>query len=826
MGHILERRDNLFENLRGRVTHQQLIGKDLEDFTKAEQDQISLLRKTIILIRLTWERMAREGNDVEPDTEERLLDILTRRGALVVTLEKIEKSALAYTKDPPRTLVGCGVAITDEESFYDAHDISPSLRERIGTRKIIRGIRAFVNQEGHDAAPYGGALSLITERLHAWGEGAVTLTKIVVEPKHLAYTWSRNAFVPRGYSPTGETVYEQAKQRDGSEVRLGLEWYAHPPLDKQGEEIVDEHREKVSSTVVGLKKLALVSTGYITQGKFWLVQSPHPALVDTLAAENPDTIFIAIDPTGKKVGSRYGNVRYYSKEDFLAEAVVYKINGTVSILDKESAASNIDRLKTAFADGAIAIDLIPAENLEEYLKSLTANGFRVIRVDKNRKSEFIVVSEKVDPGIGVELKIDEDAVLIAGEKTILNGRVFKHKETGKKVEMVRREPPEAIDLLILQGDQVVLRTGYPRPLIRTFSPDFSGYTRESVSALFHPDQELIPQLLTILKERVGIDGKDIEVISEPFPFLSSAHGIGEGIVSVAVRIKAGVTVGNPSPAISGFPYSGALSKASVRSMLQSCVTAAVDDRRLGLELYVDSLRTGRMLGSWPDRRIKLEDQGTSKIPTIPVIKLFRHPKMRDFVEIDEALSFLEIHRVRVRELDSKGSATTTDPVIRDYATAAASRDFSQSSAVILPLIRTSDKGILVGHKIIDTPIAQEFTESSRLTTIPQFLFPPSCIDHETSCVYIKNKLEEAGIKVKSIQALGRGNFVSPGITNQRDYYFAVEIENSREAEKHFSWIPGQEVFESFRNSIPTLDAAYLTAIFRLAHAEGWFNKKN
>ncbi|MCB0318502.1 MAG: hypothetical protein KDD56_07070, partial [Bdellovibrionales bacterium] len=185
--HLLEQdiylntRDFKFETFRGTVDAQGVLKVD-----KDSPFELKILKKIIIETERGWRKSLQNGSAIIPDTTSKLLDYLTRPGAITTVLFNKEKQFLGY-----------GLILTDPNYFPGYNeDIDPKLKipeSLLKGAKICRGLRLFVIDDGRYWGPFGRAVDFLLQRhleIADVNNGGRLVINVQVGPEKHAYHWA------------------------------------------------------------------------------------------------------------------------------------------------------------------------------------------------------------------------------------------------------------------------------------------------------------------------------------------------------------------------------------------------------------------------------------------------------------------------------------------------------------------------------------------------------------------------------------------------------------------------------------------------------------
>jgi SAM-dependent methyltransferase len=239
-------------------------------------------------------------------------------------------------------------------------------------------------------------------------------------------------------------------------------------------------------------------------------------------------------------------------------------------------------------------------------------------------TNYLIVGEKVRPGAGVELFERESRTISAPNFLRLEG--YAHEKSGQVMELVER-PHQTLDVVPWfesAGQVFVLaKKDFPRPIVnacadaaRLNSAANSGYITEPISAIVDSEADEEKALYSILRDRAGLDAKEIAGVGERFSYYTSPGGVNELVISRLVEVRSRRTDFS-FPNYTPFTDAGSVRELDAAQVLRACHVGGMFDARLELNIYRLLSSLGRSYGPWIGAPIDLSVQQRTFSPSDP-----------------------------------------------------------------------------------------------------------------------------------------------------------------------------------------------------------------
>src|SRR5207253_2204840 len=198
-----------------------------------------------------------------------------------------------------------------------------------------------------------------------------------------------------------------------------------------------------------------------------------------------------------------------------------------------------------------------------------------------------------------------------------------------------------------------------------------------------------------------------------------------------------------------------------------------------------------------------------------IADLFKHRSRRMFEDAtaDDSRHFLELRCSRFVEFDSEGKEVSSQAL--EYVVP---HDMSINTISTALLTRRGDE-ILIGVDDDDLPAAQSFTGNSALLVAPAWRLPKSVTRRRDARRWIEERLlRDYGVRTKQWWELGGKYHPSPGVTPERVYPYAIEIDAQvAPGERPLCWLP---LRQAARHADQLHDGHLRIVLFRALHALG------
>ncbi len=223
--------------------------------------QYRIFEKIVDLTQRTMRAMNEKFPGLPPDSAEKTLDLLTRRGARTVLL-------YGNTSRDPRakpTLLGYGIEIRDKRGIHDLRYIPKRFSKQPRASRLIR---LFVSNEGRDFLSRGQAFSMIIDEITKTKVRGPIIGMVLTDIIPLKGTFTKPegkriwleaklALEKRGFEDSGRIINEKIVLPDGREILVCFRWYVYPPSSKRGSEAFRAHTERFA----GAKQKVLEKNG-------------------------------------------------------------------------------------------------------------------------------------------------------------------------------------------------------------------------------------------------------------------------------------------------------------------------------------------------------------------------------------------------------------------------------------------------------------------------------------------------------------------------------------------------------------------------------------
>jgi SAM-dependent methyltransferase len=420
-------------------------------------------------------------------------------------------------------------------------------------------------------------------------------------------------------------------------------------------------------------------------------------------------------------------------------------------------------------------------------------------------TNFLIVGEKTRGGTRLRQKLTR----ILDAPRFLSLSRYRHKDTGHVYELCER-PKRTVDVLPhfeAHGRPFILaKHGFPRPIVSTDLPDLiaqhgAGYITEPIAAIVEDNEVLEAAIARILKERAGLEAKDILRVSPPQRYFTSPGGINERVDACLVDIAPWQherAVDNYTP----FSDAGSVRFFDATQVLRACHIGGMFDARLELNIYRLCAERGYALGPWIGAALTLTDR-----PAPPPSRPLPPARVAFERQPSAPAAFLEIVEGVFIEEDAAGR--TLKEATFEYVRP---KRLSHHTMTMLPVMRHG-RDIYVGLESRDLPAVQHFEGTSTFLTTPALRLPSTLLTMDDACTYAFSRLhDEHDVEVERHFPLGGRYFPSTGVTPEVVYPFAVDVAAVGERSR----LSFFRLADALR--LPLIDAHLLIALLRLHHA--------
>ena len=431
-------------------------------------------------------------------------------------------------------------------------------------------------------------------------------------------------------------------------------------------------------------------------------------------------------------------------------------------------------------------------------------------------TNYLIVGEKISAHDGVALI--ESASKQVSQPKFLSLTAHRHKETNEVFELVER-PHQTVDILPWFADAesgqlfVLAKKDFPRPLINAATEQprlakavHSGYVTEPISAIADPVyfNDTVAQLLS---ERANLAKDDLISVGEPFNYYTSPGAVNEVVNACLVQIRPKPSFSNLFPNYTSFASAGTVRELDAQQVLRACHVGGMFDARIEINIYRLFHEQGRKPGPWIGAPIKLNEQAV----TYPE-KILKMDPAAAFVscELPADETFLLLKEGVFDECDSSDKVLAR--VNFEYVIP---KTLSLSTATALPVCRTT-AGVFVGVERRDLPAVQEFSGSSRITTVPAWRLPQTLKHISDVPEFVAEGMSrDFSVQVIKSWELGGSYFSTPGVTPEVVYPYVVEVDGSDLSVSSLTFIRLDQLCNNFA---VINDAHLLVAAYRLRHA--------
>ncbi len=410
-------------------------------------------------------------------------------------------------------------------------------------------------------------------------------------------------------------------------------------------------------------------------------------------------------------------------------------------------------------------------------------------------TNYLIIGQKVAPHQPVELVEAHFDEVHAPEYLSLECHVLE--STQQKVELCHR-PQRVVDLIPWykdhEGIKVLLRRGYPRPILNSMadvpSPIddtlTSGYVVEPISALWDTPQA--QEVSEILKERINLSKSHIISVEPGLTYLPSSGGIDEIIQSFYIEINPEALSHMSVNYKPDFTEHGTIDALSATQLLRSYQIGGLLDGRLNIAIYDLMLRHRIELDPWIG-----DDCDLSILKSCHVI-----PKKIDRLFEDQGERFKKLPSYDYFEYLKALKATfvekdATNRVIRsvdfEYMVP---RQTSRFTCSILPFAKQGNK-LYLGLEKKNCPTSQRLKDASVLYSVPAWRLGHDIFTMDDALREIRHKLlNDHGVKAHHPIRLGGSYAPSPGITPERVTPFLAIVEEMFSSKAPLDWVDLEE----------------------------------
>jgi hypothetical protein len=187
--------------------------------------------------------------------------------------------------------------------------------------------------------------------------------------------------------------------------------------------------------------------------------------------------------------------------------------------------------------------------------------------------------------------------------------------------------------------------------------------------------------------------------------------------------------------------------------------------------------------------------------------------MFDVAKREESRGFLSLRCTRFDELAADGRIVASQPL-----ESVVPNTLGINTIVTALLARHGDE-VLIALDDDDLPAAQSFNGNSNLLVAPAWRLPCEVTSRRAAFAWTSERIaKEYGLHASRWFELGGRYHPSPGITPERVYPFAVEIDSvTGDGERPLEWV---SLRDAIANADRLHDGHLRVVLFRAAHALG------
>lgn len=449
-------------------------------------------------------------------------------------------------------------------------------------------------------------------------------------------------------------------------------------------------------------------------------------------------------------------------------------------------------------------------------------------------TNYLIVGEKVrrGEGVGFSLRTLDDTEPPA-QPPFLHLSCYRHRETGRRIELVERPNP-VIDLIPwfrLDGDGrvcIMARQGYPRPLVNADggSPNLdgahvAGYLTEPIIVSAPAGDVVAATVKGLLRERGALRHEEVRSIQEGLRYFTSPGGFNERATSYLVELDDPTTRASEGGEVrndTSFSSAGRVRPLLATQLLRAAEVGGLLDARLELNTYHLLCELGEPLGPWIGAEIPLRGQAEAAglLSADDVTAMLAPSERAVFAPCEARVTqFLEVRTAAISEVDAAG-----EELARTTLEYALPRPTSINTVSALPVLR-ADGEVYVGLELRELPAVQAFTGRSRLVTNPAWRLPRSVENLEQAAAFLVQQLELSfGARVLRMFPLGGKYYPATGASPEVVYPLAVEVDAESVRCASLSFVPLRALWQRRRQ---LEDGHLLITMWRLAHALGLFD---
>jgi hypothetical protein len=248
-------------------------------------------------------------------------------------------------------------------------------------------------------------------------------------------------------------------------------------------------------------------------------------------------------------------------------------------------------------------------------------------------------------------------------------------------------------------------------------------------------------------------------------------------------------------------------------LLRAAQVGGMSDARLEINVYRLLQLTGRDPGPWIGDAIALASDSKFDIADIGALLARRGRRLFEDANAKESRHFLELRCSRFVEFAADGSEVSAQSL--EYVVP---RELSINTIATALLARRGGE-MLIAVDDDDLPAAQSFNGTSDLLVAPAWRLPKSIARRRDARRWIEQRLlREYGVRAAQWWELGGKYHPSPGITPERVYPYAIEVDAQvASGERPLYWLPLEE---AARHADRLYDGHLRIVLFRAAHALG------
>jgi len=416
--------------------------------------------------------------------------------------------------------------------------------------------------------------------------------------------------------------------------------------------------------------------------------------------------------------------------------------------------------------------------------------FQLFREDGTKMqmpaTNYFIVAQKADAGQSLIL---EERRVSQEEASQVKIFTVRNNATGELHEYARR-PGEYCDLIPYRVTDdgrllVYVRTGFPRPLVNAVSRGccnlddkrWSGHLIEPIvmdtSGLSENGDDNKIQIMDYVEAHVGLKIQNKNSFYVGPTFYPAPDQIDEAIEPVFMEVKRPLKTMWPIEMSkdnkNNFSISGSIMELDAAEIIRASQVGLLPEPRLEVHMLDLMRRYGVKPPSWIGETMPQVGKPYQKDVDIEeILDDDNEEGAADFGE--ERLGYAHLRPMKsifVEEGQVGGSARgMTSSNVEFIVT----EDGIENIALVLPVTRGWDNGLLVALEPQMLPVPERFGGKGKILTAPSFIFPKDVKSVEDAKQFIASKFF---VEKDRVGQLGESYFTHTGITPQRVYPFIV-----------------------------------------------------